>query len=133
MYISLFFLLPGNNRWKQSVELCKKDALYADAMEYAAESRQPEVAEELLDWFLERDNYECFSACLYQVNIFFIFKFVSISGVSNVPVKLSHESQRRANNVVVLFHQNIGESFSGILFVCIIFIILFCMIRIIYC
>ncbi|KAH9643507.1 hypothetical protein HF086_015655 [Spodoptera exigua] len=24
------------------------------------------VAEELLNWFLERDNYECFSACLYQ-------------------------------------------------------------------
>ncbi|VVC88781.1 unnamed protein product [Leptidea sinapis] len=60
------YLYKGNNRWKQSVELCKKDALYADAMEYAAESRQPEVAEELLDWFLERDNYECFSACLYQ-------------------------------------------------------------------
>lgn len=57
----------GNNRWKQSVELCKKDALYADAMEYASESRQPDVAEELLNWFLERDNYECFSACLYQV------------------------------------------------------------------
>ncbi|CAK1541751.1 unnamed protein product [Leptosia nina] len=60
------YLYKGNNRWKQSVELCKKDALYADAMEYASESRQPEVAEELLDWFLERKNYECFSACLYQ-------------------------------------------------------------------
>ncbi|XP_047999718.1 clathrin heavy chain-like isoform X2 [Leguminivora glycinivorella] len=60
------YLYKGNNRWKQSVELCKKDALYADAMEYAAESRQPDVAEELLDWFLQRDNYECFSACLYQ-------------------------------------------------------------------
>ncbi|CAB3222141.1 unnamed protein product [Arctia plantaginis] len=60
------YLYKGNNRWKQSVELCKKDALYADAMEYASESRQPDVAEELLNWFLERDNYECFSACLYQ-------------------------------------------------------------------
>ncbi|CAG9791561.1 unnamed protein product [Diatraea saccharalis] len=60
------YLYKGNNRWKQSVELCKKDALYADAMEYAAESRQPDVAEELLNWFLERDNFECFSACLYQ-------------------------------------------------------------------
>ncbi|KAG6449732.1 hypothetical protein O3G_MSEX006213 [Manduca sexta] len=60
------YLYKGNNRWKQSVELCKKDALYADAMEYAAESRQSDVAEELLNWFLERDNYECFSACLYQ-------------------------------------------------------------------
>ncbi|KAJ8711096.1 hypothetical protein PYW07_008338 [Mythimna separata] len=60
------YLYKGNNRWKQSVELCKKDALYADAMEYASESRSADVAEELLNWFLERDNYECFSACLYQ-------------------------------------------------------------------
>lgn len=60
------YLYKGNNRWKQSVELCKKDALYADAMEYASESRQADVAEELLNWFLERDNFECFSACLYQ-------------------------------------------------------------------
>lgn len=64
-----FLCHAGNNRWKQSVELCKKDALYADAMEYASESRSADVAEELLNWFLERDNYECFSACLYQVKI----------------------------------------------------------------
>ncbi|MCP9257506.1 Clathrin heavy chain [Dirofilaria immitis] len=45
------YLYRGNNRWKQSVELCKKDKLYKDAMEYAAESRQPEIAEELLAYF----------------------------------------------------------------------------------
>ncbi|XP_074599513.1 clathrin heavy chain 1-like isoform X1 [Brevipalpus obovatus] len=60
------YLYKGNNRWKQSVELCKKDGLYKDAMEYAAESRQAEVAEDLLHWFLERKNYTCFTACLYQ-------------------------------------------------------------------
>lgn len=57
----------GNNRWKQSVELCKKDRLFRDAMEYTAESRNQELAEELLAWFLERKAYDCFSACLYQV------------------------------------------------------------------
>jgi len=60
------YLYKGNNRWKQSVELCKRDGLYKDAMEYAAESRQAEVAEDLLHWFLERKNYTCFTACLYQ-------------------------------------------------------------------
>lgn len=60
------YLYKGNNRWKQSVELCKKDGLYKDAMEYAAESKTPELAEELLLWFLERKNYSCFSAVLYQ-------------------------------------------------------------------
>ncbi|XP_019869256.2 clathrin heavy chain [Aethina tumida] len=60
------YLYKGNNRWKQSVELCKKDRLFRDAMEYASESRSQELAEELLAWFLERKAYDCFSACLYQ-------------------------------------------------------------------
>ncbi|KAF8763341.1 Clathrin heavy chain like protein [Argiope bruennichi] len=60
------YLYKGNNRWKQSVELCKKDRLFKDAMEYAAESKMAEVAEELLAWFLEEKNFECFSACLFQ-------------------------------------------------------------------
>ena len=60
------YLYKGNNRWKQSVELCKKDGLYKDAMEYAGESKQAEVAEDLLLWFLERKNYTCFAALLFQ-------------------------------------------------------------------
>ena len=63
-----FRLIIGNNRWKQSVELCKKDRLYKDAMEYAAESGKQEIAEELLAWFLERNAYDCFAACLFQVS-----------------------------------------------------------------
>lgn len=60
------FLYKGNNRWRQSVDLCKKDKLYKDAMMYAAESRETEAAEELLDWFLSEGLKECFAACLFQ-------------------------------------------------------------------
>lgn len=35
-------------------------------MEYAAESKMAEVAEELLSWFLDEQNHECFAACLFQ-------------------------------------------------------------------
>ena len=35
------------------MELCKKDNLFKDAMEYAAESKNAEVAEDLLAYFLE--------------------------------------------------------------------------------
>lgn len=35
-------------------------------MEYAAESRNADVAEELLEWFLERDSKDCFAACLFH-------------------------------------------------------------------
>lgn len=60
------YLYKSNNRWKQAVELCKRDGLYKDSMEYAAESRSDEQAEELLSWFLENKKYGCFAACLFQ-------------------------------------------------------------------
>ena len=63
-WITLIF--SGNNRWKQSVELCKKDNLFKDAMEYAAESKNAEVAEELLAYFLDKKAFDCFAACLFQ-------------------------------------------------------------------
>ena len=56
------YLFKMNNRWKQAVELCKKDKLYKDAMEYAAESRNTEISEDLMGWFLENENYESFAA-----------------------------------------------------------------------
>jgi hypothetical protein len=37
-----------------------------DAMQYANESRNAALAEELLAWFLEEKNHECFAACLFQ-------------------------------------------------------------------
>lgn len=36
-----------------------------DAMLYAAESKEAELAESLLQWFLEEDRKECFAACLF--------------------------------------------------------------------
>ena len=60
------YLYKGNNRWKQAIELCKADRLYKDAMMYASESKQIELAEDLISWFLDEKLYECFGACLYQ-------------------------------------------------------------------
>ena len=33
---------------------------------YAGESRQVEIAEDLIEWFLDNNNHECFAACLFQ-------------------------------------------------------------------
>ena len=60
------YLYKGNNRWKQSVELCKKDKLYTDAMDYASESRQPEIVEDLLRFFLSNNLNDCFATALYK-------------------------------------------------------------------
>lgn len=34
-------------------------------MQYAAESKDPKAAENLLNYFVEIENKECFGACLY--------------------------------------------------------------------
>uniref|UniRef100_A0A3B4DJ17 Clathrin heavy chain n=1 Tax=Pygocentrus nattereri TaxID=42514 RepID=A0A3B4DJ17_PYGNA len=60
------YLYKINQRWAQSIQLCKKDNLYKDAMQYAAESKESEHAEALLRWFLEEGRRECFAACLFS-------------------------------------------------------------------
>lgn len=59
------YIYQKNLRWKQSVELAKKDGLFKDAMEAAAQSGDRDIAEELLKFFIEEKNKECFAACLY--------------------------------------------------------------------
>merc|ERR1712039_435577 len=54
-----------NKRYKQSIELSKKDKAYRDAMETARDSGLPELAESLLRFFVDADMKECFAACLY--------------------------------------------------------------------
>lgn len=39
--------------------------LSQDAMQYASESKDTELAEELLQWFLVEEKKECFAACLF--------------------------------------------------------------------
>jgi clathrin heavy chain len=58
-------LYKKNKRWKQSIALSKQDQLFKDAMETAAESKDSEVAEELLKFFIEQGKRDCFTACLY--------------------------------------------------------------------
>lgn len=54
-----------NKRYKQSIELSKLDKMYKDAMETAFNSGNSELAENLLRFFVENENKECFAACLY--------------------------------------------------------------------
>lgn len=57
-------LYAKNKRWRQSVEISKKDGLDQDAMKTAAESRDRELAEELLRYFVEQGSAHSFAAAL---------------------------------------------------------------------
>lgn len=54
-----------NKRYEKSIDLSKADSLWADAMETAAESKNQELAESLLEFFVKRGERECFAACLF--------------------------------------------------------------------
>eukprot|EP00002_Diphylleia_rotans_P040222 TRINITY_DN948_c0_g2_i1.p1 TRINITY_DN948_c0_g2~~TRINITY_DN948_c0_g2_i1.p1 ORF type:complete len:1703 (-),score=450.85 TRINITY_DN948_c0_g2_i1:468-5576(-) len=59
------YLYKKYKRYAQSVTLSKKDKLYKDAMETAAFSGDKAIAEELLKYFVEAGNKECFAATLF--------------------------------------------------------------------
>lgn len=59
------YLYKKNKRYAQSVELSKKDKLYKDALQTAAESHDQAVSEDLLKFFVESNNHSAFAATLY--------------------------------------------------------------------
>ena len=54
-----------NSRWEESISLSKQDQLYKDAIITASASASIEVAEDLLSYFVDIGNKECFAAVLY--------------------------------------------------------------------
>jgi len=58
-------LYKRNRRWKQSIQLSQADRMFKDAIDTTAESKQPELAEELLRYFVQSSDRECFCATLY--------------------------------------------------------------------
>ena len=58
-------LYVKNLRWRQAMDLQRKDKLYKDAMETAAQSGESDLALELLQFFTDEKKPECFAACLF--------------------------------------------------------------------
>ncbi|KAH9935862.1 clathrin heavy chain [Epithele typhae] len=58
-------LYKKNSKWEESIALSKQDKLYKDTIVTAAASVSSEIAEELLSYFVDIGNKECFAATLY--------------------------------------------------------------------
>merc|ERR1712157_371454 len=54
-----------NKKWSQSIDLSKNDRVWKDCIDTANESADPEIIENLLRFFCEASEKECFGACLY--------------------------------------------------------------------
>jgi clathrin heavy chain len=58
-------LYKRNSRWRQAVELSKRDACFRDALETVSHSGERELAEELLAFFVEKRLLESVAATLF--------------------------------------------------------------------
>merc|ERR1719343_388555 len=54
-----------NKKWSQSIELSKNDRMFKDCIDTANESADEEIIENLLRYFCETSEKECFCAALY--------------------------------------------------------------------
>jgi len=59
------YLYKKNKRYSQSVQLSKEDRMYKDAIDTCAESKDAELTEDLLRFFVSVQDKACFSSTLY--------------------------------------------------------------------
>ncbi|OWB83802.1 hypothetical protein B5S33_g2436 [[Candida] boidinii] len=56
----------NNKKWSKAISLLKSDKLWSDAIETASISKNNKIVHELLQYFVETGNKECFIATLYS-------------------------------------------------------------------
>ena len=92
-----------NKRWRQSIALSKRDNLFKDAMECAAKSGERDIAEELLEFFIEKVK-ECFAACICTcydlLKPDYVLEKAWMNGLSEYVMPLHDSSRSR------IFHQS---------------------------
>jgi len=59
------YVYRQNKKWTQSIELSKNDRMWKDCIDTANESGDAEIIEDLLRFFCETSEKECFCAALY--------------------------------------------------------------------
>lgn len=59
------YLYRRHKQYEFSIKLSKQDLEYRDCVETAQESRQPELVEELMRFFVQQEEKEFFTVCLY--------------------------------------------------------------------
>ena len=106
-------LYKMNKRYLQSIELSKKDKMWQDAMECAAESKDSDLIEALLRFFVENGLKECFSACLFTCYTFVrpdvVLELSWRFGLMSFAMPFMIQSMRDMNNKIDMLAQKIND------------------------
>ncbi|CDK28571.1 unnamed protein product [Kuraishia capsulata CBS 1993] len=100
-------LFRKNKKWNKAIAILKTDKLWSDVIETAAISENSKVATELLTYFVETGNKECFIATLYACYSLISYDVViELSWLHNLSdyikpyeISIAKENQAKINEV----------------------------------
>ncbi|EJD07554.1 clathrin heavy chain [Fomitiporia mediterranea MF3/22] len=106
-------LYKKNGKWEESISLSKQDKLFKDAMQTAAYSGDKEVTEELLSYFVDIGNRECFAAMLYMcfdlLNSDFVEELSWQHGLNDFFMPYKIQSQRTLVTKIAALEKQVQE------------------------
>lgn len=100
-------LYTKNKKYTKAIQILKNDKLWADLIKTASISKSTKIAHDLLDYFVETGNHECFVALLYSAYDHIEHDYVlEVSWLHNLAnfvkpyeISVAYENQKLLNEV----------------------------------
>lgn len=100
-------LYTKNKKYTKAISILKSDKLWADLIKTVTISKSTKIAHELLDYFVETGNHECFIALLYSSYSLVEYDYVlELSWLHNLgnftkpyEISIAYENQKKLNEV----------------------------------
>ncbi|KAK6203342.1 uncharacterized protein RJT21DRAFT_119481 [Scheffersomyces amazonensis] len=100
-------LYTKEKKYNKAISILKNDKLWSDLIRTVAISKSNKIAHEILDYFVETGNHECFVALLYTCYEYIQYDYVlEVSWLHNLgnfikpyEISIASENQKRINEV----------------------------------
>ncbi|CAK7913259.1 clathrin heavy chain [[Candida] anglica] len=100
-------LYSKNKKYTKAISILKNDKLWADLIKTAAVSKSTKISHELLDYFVETGNRECFVAMLYScyetIEYDYVLELSWLHDLGNFikpyEISIAYENQKKLNEV----------------------------------
>ena len=100
-------LYAKNKKYAKAISILKSDKLWADLLKTAAISKSTKIAHELLDYFVETGNHECFVALLYVcydlIEFDYVLELSWLHDLSNFvkpyEISIAYENRKRMDEL----------------------------------
>lgn len=100
-------LYTKNKKYGKSISILKNDKLWSDLIKTVSISKSTKLAHELLDYFVETGNHECFVALLYSsyslIEFDYVLELAWLHDLSNFikpyEISITYENQKKLNEV----------------------------------